>query len=186
MKAMRIEQGHQLRWHFHQVVCHQRLNLLLLLLFGGSRRRPSSEVSAVPPGHQVEVSEEDEQPVAGLCQLQCSIVSGGPGAGGQLRIEVRKEDVVSVFLRMGVHSRGETGKGTFYGSHRLRGEVSALEVGVVPIQWLDAIICDHCSGRSGRLFFVFLLRRVAAIDAVKGPNDGDEGANKAKSEQTCD
>ncbi|KAH9390811.1 hypothetical protein TYRP_006395 [Tyrophagus putrescentiae] len=86
-----------------------------------------------------------------------------------------KDDCLSVELRKGFHQMGETGKSGVNGGHRLGGEWYGTQVMVIPWQLLA-----KGGGRSGFLFFVFLLRRVAAIDAVKGPNDGDEGANKAK------
>ena len=67
-----------------------------------------------------------------------SIAAAGDwsGAFDQLQVEVRKEDVVSVDLRIGVHSRGQTGKGALHGGHRLRGELKAVYVGVVPVKRL--------------------------------------------------
>ncbi|KAH9390799.1 hypothetical protein TYRP_006383 [Tyrophagus putrescentiae] len=163
---------------------------------------------AVPKGHQLQVPEEGQQIVAGSSQLLLlSIAAAGDwsGAFDQLQVEVRKEDVVSVDLRIGVHSRGQTGKGALHGGHRLRGELKAVYVGVVPVKRLaksgqrcsdvqskveqldegngksfraklqngnaveidrDAIICDNCSRKSGRLVLLFLLRKVVAIDAV--------------------
>ncbi|KAH9390808.1 hypothetical protein TYRP_006392 [Tyrophagus putrescentiae] len=103
-----------------------------------------------------------------------------PSSPVVVQLAMRKENRVSVGLRTGVHSPGQMGKGAFHGGHRLR--LFKL--------WhrcfLYVVIDGHCDGRSGFLFLVFLLRRVAAINADKGPNDGDEGADKAKSEQTCD
>ncbi|KAH9390802.1 hypothetical protein TYRP_006386 [Tyrophagus putrescentiae] len=158
------------------MVRHQRPNLLLLLLlFGISRKRRLERAVESQPvpfqleprssrGQQAEVQEEEEQFVASLRQLSIAAAVGLPGAGGQLRIEVRKEDVVSVDLGIVSHTQGETDKRAFNGGHRLR----------------DVVIGGHCGVRNGFLVLLFLLRRVAAIDAVNGPNDGDEAPIKPR------
>ncbi|KAH9390806.1 hypothetical protein TYRP_006390 [Tyrophagus putrescentiae] len=157
-----IEQWHQHRGHLHRVVRHH-LQL-------------SARVGVVV-GQPVRVQVSPLYFKWLIACLEISTVPPGhqievPDEGEQLAAGLRQMllSIGGGGLRTGVHSPGQTGKRASHGGFYL---------------W-DAIICDHCSERSGRLVLLFLLRKVVAIDAVKGPNDGDEGANKAKSDQTCD